>query len=153
MDNKIDWRKMSVNRNTDYNSLVERYCPPKNPVSKEEPVFNTIKDFMVFAALVGFQLELFKPIENKNNTISIILETYENTDHDAYIYLIALSRKSSLNILKDENLREAISIFEGYCNGGLEHINKWVFNNVGQHLNSDILFNQTLEYLIEAEND
>ncbi|WED22804.1 hypothetical protein L3Q72_05275 [Vibrio sp. JC009] len=153
MDNQIDWRKISVSRSTDYESLVDRYCSTKNSRTNESMVFGTIKDFMVFAALVGFQMKLFKPLESKTNTISILLETYASTNHDAYIYLMALYKKPTLDVLKDENLREAISIFEGYCNGGLEHINKWVLNNVGQHLNSDILFNQTLEYLIEAEND
>lgn len=153
MDNQFDWRKMSVSRSTNYESLVERYCSTKNSTSNEEAVFSTIKDFMVFSALIGFQLGLFKPLESKTNTIPIILETYASTNHDSYIYLMALSKKTSLDVLKDENLREAISIFEAYCNGGLEHINKWVFNNVGQHLNSDILFNETLEYLIETEND
>lgn len=151
MDNQSDWRKMSVSRSTNYEALVERYC--KDAASSGEAVFGTIKDFMVFSALVGFQLNLFKSLESKTNTISIILETYASTNHDSYIYLMALSKRRTLDVLKDENLRDAISIFEGYCNGGLEHINNWVSNNVGQHLNSDILFNVTLEYLNETEND
>lgn len=151
MNNQFDWRKMSVCRSTNYESLVECYC--KNSNSSGEVVFSTIKDFMVFSALVGYQLNLFKPLENKTNTISIILETYASTNHDSYIYLMALSKKPTLDILKDDNLKEAIEIFEAYCNGGLEHINSWVFNNVGQYLNSDILFNETLSYLNEAEHD
>ncbi len=85
------------------------------------------------------------------NKISIILETYASTNHDSYIYLMALSKKPSLDTLKDENLREAISIFEAYCNGGLEYIGRWIFSNVGKDIGSDILFNQTLEYLIDNE--
>ncbi|WP_318479813.1 hypothetical protein [Photobacterium leiognathi] len=150
MDNYSEWRKLSVCRNTEYESLVEKLCSTKNS-SSDETVFSTIKDFMVFAALVGFQLDLYRPLESNMNKISIILETYAHTNHDAYIYLMALSKKPSLDILKDENLREAISIFEAYCNGGLEYIGKWIFSNVGKDIGSDILFNQTLEYLIDNE--
>ncbi|WP_318462203.1 hypothetical protein [Photobacterium leiognathi] len=150
MDNYSEWRKLSVCRNTEYESLVEKLCSTKNS-SSNETVFSTIKDFMVFAALVGFQLDLYRPLESNMNKISIILETYASTNHDSYIYLMALSKKPSLDILKDENLREAISIFEAYCNGGLEYIGKWIFSNVGKDIGSDILFNQTLEYLIDNE--
>ena len=150
MDNYNEWRKLSVCRSTEYESLVEKLCSTKNALSNET-VFSTIKDFMVFSALVGFQLDLYRPLESKTNKISIILETYTSTNHDSYIYLMALSKKSSLDILKDENLREAIGIFEAYCNGGLEYISKWIFSNVGKDIGSDILFNQTLEYLIDNE--
>lgn len=150
MDNYSEWRKLSVCRNTEYESLVEKFCSTKNASSKET-VFSTIKDFMVFSALVGFQLDLYRPLESNMNKISIVLETYASTNHDSYIYLMALSKKKSLDILKDENLREAIGIFEAYCNGGLEYIRKWVFSNVGKDIGSDILFNQTLEYLIDNE--
>ncbi|HIF9466546.1 hypothetical protein [Photobacterium damselae] len=150
MDNYSEWRKLSVCRNTEYESLVEKLCSTKNS-SSDETVFSTIKDFMVFAALVGFQLDLYRPLESNMNKISIILETYASTNHDSYIYLMALSKKPSLDTLKDENLREAISIFEAYCNGGLEYIGRWIFSNVGKDIGSDILFNQTLEYLIDNE--
>ncbi len=61
MDNYSEWRKLSVCRNTEYESLVEKLCSTKNS-SSDETVFSTIKDFMVFAALVGFQLDLYRPL-------------------------------------------------------------------------------------------
>ena len=56
-----------------------------------------------------------------------------------------------LKILKDDNLRCSIAIFEGYCNSGLKHIDSWIMNNIGEPLVTNILFNQTLEYLVENE--
>lgn len=146
MDNIL---KLPVRRSDEYEKLVVQYCATKDAQPGEKKVFNTIKDFMVFAALIGFQLNKSKPLDGEMSTTSIILETYATTKHDAYIYLIALAKNEALDILKDENLRDAIKIFEGFCNAGLEHINKWVFDNIGQHISEDILFNQTLDYLLE----
>jgi len=146
MDNIL---KLPVRRSDEYEKLVVQYCATKDSYSGEKKVFSTIKDFMVFAALIGYQLNKSKPLDSGMTTTSIILETYASTKHDAYIYLISLAKNESLDILNDENLRDAIKIFEGFCNAGLEHINKWVFDNIGQHISEDILFNQTLDYLLE----
>lgn len=147
----FDWRKLSVRRASFFESLEEKLCSTKRGVNTNDYIFSTIKEFMVFSALVGFQLDKFKPLTAKTNTTSILLETYATTKHDAYIYLIALAKEPSLEILKDENLKKSISIFEGYCNGGLEVIDDWVVNNLGEPLVADVLFNQTLEYLTDNE--
>ncbi|MGL5336468.1 MAG: hypothetical protein ACRC9R_10065 [Enterovibrio sp.] len=146
----IDWRKLSVRRDARFESLEERFCSTKGAKSDNQ-IFNTVKEFMVFAALVGYQVDDYQPLESKANTTPILLDTYATTGHDAYIYLIALAKKPSLDILKDENLKDAISIFEGFCNGGLNHIDGWIMNNINEPLVANILFTQTLKYLAENE--
>ncbi|EGR7943016.1 hypothetical protein [Vibrio vulnificus] len=148
MADMIDWRKLSVRRDARFETLEERFCSTKGAKS-DSRVFSTVKELMVFAALVGYQLDDYQPLESKVNTTPILLDTYATTEHDAYIYLLALAKEPSLNMLKDEHLRDAIGIFEGYCNSGLKHIDSWIMNNIGEPLVSNILFNQTLEYLIE----
>tara|TARA_R110001583_G_scaffold3666_11_gene22709 strand:+ start:13907 stop:14362 length:456 start_codon:yes stop_codon:yes gene_type:complete len=150
MSESLDWRKLAVRRDSCFDVLEKRFCSTKDSTNPDA-AFSTIKEFMVFAALVGFQLDEYQPITSKSNTGSILLETYASTKHDAYIYLIALGRKASLDILKDENLKEAIGVFEGYCNGGLRHIDNWVMNNISEPLVKNILFNETLEFLINQE--
>lgn len=150
MSDIIDWRKLSVRRDASFEALEERFCSTKG-AKADTRVFNTVKELMVFAALIGYQLNEFQPIASKSNTTPILLDTYSTTGHDAYIYLIALSKEPTLDMLKDENLRDAIGIFEGYCNGGLKLIDSWLMNNISESLVSNILFNQTLEYLIENE--
>ncbi|WP_198650253.1 hypothetical protein [Oceanimonas marisflavi] len=150
MTETLDWRSLSVRRDSRFEALEGKFCSTKNSENSRS-VFSTVKEFMVFSALVGFQLDEFKPLESKVNSTPILLSTYATTKHDAYIYLIALSKDPSLEIIKSENLRDAIGIFEGYCNGGLHHIDNWVMNNVGEPVTTDILFNQTLEFLTENE--
>ncbi|MCE4935883.1 hypothetical protein [Aliivibrio fischeri] len=150
MADMIDWRKLSVRRDARFEALEEKFCSTKGAKS-DSKIFDTVKELMVFSALVGYQLDDYQPLESKTNTTPILLDTYATTDHDAYIYLLALAKEPSLDMLKDEHLRDAIGIFEGYCNSGLKHIDSWIMNNIGEPLVSNILFNQTLEYLIENE--
>jgi dnd system-associated protein 4 len=146
----FEWHKLRVHRDDRFETLVEKFCSTKNS-SNTDVVFSTIKELMVFAALVGFQLDEFEPLQSKSNCISISMETYATTKHDAYIYLLALAKKTTLDILKDQHLKEAITIFEGYCNAGLKHIDNWIINNLGEPILEDILFNQTLIFLSDNE--
>ncbi|GAD88822.1 hypothetical protein VHA01S_010_00480 [Vibrio halioticoli NBRC 102217] len=150
MPDSFDWRKLPVRRDARFEMLEEKFCSTKGAKS-DVRVFSTIKELMVFAALIGYQLDDYKPLESKVSTTPILLETYATTGHDAYIYLIALAKEPSLNTLKDENLRFAISIFEGYCNSGLSYIDSWIMSNIGEPLMTNILFNHTLEYLVDNE--
>lgn len=145
----FDWRKLSVRRDSRFDVLEQKFCSTKSS-ENSDVVFRTVKEFMVFSALVGFQLDDFKPLKSSSST-PILLETYATTKHDAYIYLIALANNASLDILKDEGLRDAIGIFEGYCNAGLLHIDNWVLNNISEPILENILFYQTLNFLSDNE--
>ncbi|USD59499.1 hypothetical protein J4N45_13345 [Vibrio sp. SCSIO 43140] len=144
-----DWRKLQVYRDSCFESLESKLCTNKG--STDPNAFGAIKDLMVFAALVGYQLDKFEPLTDKSSGSSILLETYASTDKDSYIYLIALAKEPSLDILKNEQLRKAIGIFEAYCNGGLKYIDSWLMKNISEPLVTNTLFNQTLEFLIEND--
>lgn len=146
----LDWRELSVNRDARFENLEERFCSTKGAKS-DTRIFSTIKELMVFAALIGYQLDDYQPLKPKVDKKDIKLRIYASTGHDAYIYLLALAKEPSLDILKDDNLRDAIGIFEAYCNAGLKHIDSWIMNNIGESLVANILFSQTLEYLVENE--
>ncbi|WP_413479523.1 hypothetical protein [Vibrio hibernica] len=150
MAEMIDWRRLSVHRDNRFNDLDEKFCSTKGAKS-DACVFNTVKELMVFAALIGYQEDEYHPLNTKANTTPISLDTYATTNHDAYIFLLALAKNPSLDILKDESLKDAIAIFEGYCNGGLKIIDSWVMNNISEPLITNVLFKQTLNYLIEHE--
>lgn len=146
MADVIDWRGFQVYRDSRYESLVEKLCATKG---SGDFLFSTVKELMVFAALVGYQHGTYKPLKNKLNCIQISLGTYANTKHDAYIYLLALTKLPSVDILKDDQLRDAIGIFEGYCNAGLEYIDSWILSKMGESKVENILYLKTLEFLSE----
>ncbi|MGV2839073.1 hypothetical protein [Vibrio cyclitrophicus] len=150
MTENFDWRKLRVHRDERFEDLVEKLCATKSS-NEQDFLFKTIKEFMVLAAMVGFEIGEFKPFRSKVNTISIPLDTYSTTKHDAYIYLLALAERPTLDILKEEHLKEAIEIFEGYCNAGLNHIDDWVINNMNESLLENVLFKMTLEFMTENQ--
>ncbi|KAB7653192.1 MAG: hypothetical protein ACRDC6_09715 [Shewanella sp.] len=150
MAEMIDWRKLPVRRDCKFESLEELLCSTKGGAG-DKKTFNTIKELMVFAALVGYQLDKYEPITAKAKTTPILMDTYATSNHDEFIYLIALAKQPTLDILKDENIRNAINIFECYCNGGLNHIDNWIISNIGEQNKVNILFNKTLDFLIECE--
>ena len=145
MSKELNWRVMSVYRDSKYEHLITKFALPE---SGKRKTFSKNKDMMVFCALLGFESELFQPIDSRAKKISISLETYANTKDDAYIYLLALTKEPNLDILKIENLNKAIKIFEGYCNAGLRTLDEWNMKHSGDYEGFDMLFDESFEHLI-----
>ena len=145
---KQTWKKLPVKRDRIHEPLVDKLTSNKEGNSA---LFPYIKDLMVFAAMVGFSKSKRKPIGNE--TVSIILETYETDRKDAFIYLIALMTEKNGACLKNENLLSSIKIFEEYCNAGLAEIQFWFDENPGDHLGIDTLSDKIFEQVIRNEQD
>lgn len=149
---RIDWRKRGVKRERNHEPLVTKLSSSRGA---ENPIFSFNKDLMVFAAMVGHSLGKRRPIAG--DTISILLEQYAPSPPaaqlDAYIYLIALMEDKNATILKDENLAEAIKIFEEYCNAGLYEIKLWLDENPGDHEGIDTLYKKIFEKIVQNEKD
>lgn len=144
---KDNWRGLNVKRDRRHEPLEEKLCTNRDG---HEPVFRYIKDLMVFAAMVGFSLGKRKPLES--DTVPITLGTYSTDSKDAFIYLVALVTERTGTILKDENLSDAIKIFEEYCNVGLDCIKLWFDENPGDHIGVDTLSEKIYEQVIENES-
>ena len=145
---KLDWRKQRVERERTHEPLVARLCSSKGT---GKPLFAFNKDLMVFAAMVGHSLNKRTPL--KGDVIQIILDTYATDQKDAFIYLIALMEEKNATVLKDENLSEAIKIFEEYCNAGLYEITLWLDENPGDHEGIDTLYKKIFDKIIENERE
>ncbi|PML10544.1 hypothetical protein BCT86_00825 [Vibrio breoganii] len=150
MSSETAWRDLNVYRDSKYDNLVTRFCSTRTKTTESENqqsvIFKTVKELMVFAALIGLETENYKPISG-GKKIPITLDTYSRTKHDAYIYLIALSQQPDLDVLKNENLPTAIKHFEAYCNGGLEVISNWILQNLSEDFGTNTIFSKVLEHL------
>ncbi len=145
---KFDWRKQRVERERTHEPLVTRLCTNQG---NRKPLFAYNKDLMVFAAMVGHSTNTRRPL--KGDVISIILDTYSTDQKDAFIYLIALMEEKNATILKDENLSNAIKVFEEYCNAGLYEITLWLDENPGDHEGIDTLYKKIFEKIVQNEID
>lgn len=146
-DERDAWRKRAVKRDRKHEPLVEKLTVDKSETGR--PIFSFKKDLMVFAAMIGYSKKRRSKISRDN--ISIILETYHKDDQDGFIYLIALMTKKDVTILKDQNLLDAIVIFEEYCNYGLEEIQLWLDENPGDIEAIDTLSEKIFDQVILNE--
>jgi len=149
-DKSREWRNINVRRNRKYEPLVEKLCSRKSSYSNR-PVFEFNKDLMVFAAVVGYSNNFKESLDP--DSIQITLGTYSSDEKDGYIYLLALLEEKNVNILKENNVLEAVKIFEDYCNGGLSIINTWLADNPGDIEGIDTLVEKIFDQLVQISVD
>ena len=151
MDNdKLRLSSINVRRDTKFENLVDRLC--KESSFSEKSLFPYIKDLMVFAALIGHANKSMIPIPQGSKTIPITLETYSSDEKDSFIYLLALMENKDATCLKNTNIHDAIKIFEGYCNGGLEIIQRWFLEHSSEPDVMNVLLDKIYEQ-IQKNND
>jgi len=105
-------------------------------------LFNTLAEVLVFAAILGKSHGRKKPIEEARPN-PIRFSIFQNTNLDSYVFLIAVNETAGYDILQDENLNDAIAIFESYAFGGLELISEWIEKS-GKGLHEAILEQMSL---------
>lgn len=123
LQTRDSWRNVGVKRERAHEALVSRFTAIDGGI----PVFQYIKDLMVFAATVGHSIGQKKPVEG--DTVSITLDTYSSDQKDGFVYILALLEAKDANVLRPENLNEAVCVFEEYCNAGLYEIQRWLDEN------------------------
>lgn len=145
-----DWRGINVRRNRRYEHVVETLCTRKTE-STQKPIFEFNKDLMVFAAMVGYSVNVKEEVSD--DSIQIVLQTYATDEKDGYIYLLGLLEKRDVNDLRDANLTNSVGIFEEYCNGGLGIIDRWLSENPQDLDGVDTLSEKILEELSAIDRD
>ncbi len=90
----------------------------------ETSLFTTIRQLMIFAALLGYSQNRKIPLDKTKGVEDIQIHIFEN-DLD-YINMIALADQQNPEIFKDNNNFDVIEVFEEYANGGFEIINGWL---------------------------
>ena len=142
-----NWGEYPVCRNEKYNTLCKRFCKVGDEPDESVKIWSNFKEFMIFAAMVGFTKNK-KEALSKNN-IKISFRTYTNTSDDGYIYLLSLIEKNDTNQLKDSGLKDVISTFEEYCNGGLSIIQTWIDEDPSDIDGIDTFYDKILEQLVK----
>lgn len=138
-----NWRDIQVYRDRKHEPLVEKLT------QADSRIFNHNKDLMVFAAMVGYSQKKTMPVST--DKIQITLGTYNNTQQDTFIYLLALLDKKDATCLKHEYLTNSVKVFEGYCNAGLSIIQSWMDENPGDPTGIDTLEKKIVEQVLRNE--
>jgi len=84
-----------------------------------------MREFMCFAAVLGFEKDRKKPLDAV--TMEIDGRTFENHQQSLdLLYLIALADAKDVDLLRENNEDQCLTIFEQYAEGGFEEIAAWL---------------------------
>lgn len=138
--------KNSVIRDSEYEYVYQELG------NKQASIFETMKDLMVFCALLALRKELSRlPIERRSRD-GIKLDSFKNEDK-IIIDIIALEITKDIEILTNENHNEKISIFEELANAGMKCLYD-SFNQVPSQVELRKFINENLpEMKIESSID
>ena len=146
MTKSIKWTNIGIQRDRKFEPLINKL------LKTDVAVFAHNKDLMVFAAMVGFANKKFMPLQClQSDRIQITLDTYETTQQDTFVYLLALVEKRNVDCLKTENLTESVKVFEGFCNAGLNIIQGWFDDNPGDPIGIETIVDKVIEQTIINE--
>jgi dnd system-associated protein 4 len=115
-------RLLNVNRSTSNESVINPLAKSAGPGNVTP--FNTIRELLCFAAMLGFAKGERRPLVGEKEDIA--RSTFEENDSYDFVFLIGVAETNSLDILKDGNEAELNRIFEEYAQGGLDIIATWM---------------------------
>ena len=102
-----------VRRPETKSALLERL------VHREEGVFETYKDAMVFVAALAASRNESKPFEKSDEPIDYTTFA-RNSDQEALFQLLSIYNKGDLQLLAEGHANDRLIIFEEYAHAGLE---------------------------------
>ena len=101
----------------------------------DTPVFPTLRELMLFAAMLGKKENSSIPRKGQSGTVDIKYFEAEGFKKDGIVYLVSLLDTKDPSILKGD-ASEAWKLFESYVNGGMKIMQGWL---VGLHSHDDIV--------------
>jgi len=93
---------------------------------KDAVLFTTLRDALSFAATLGYKESRRVPLDPNLGKEDIQPSVYHMNEAVDLIFAMALAESKSIDILKPENEKKCIQIFEEYANGGLHLIKEWL---------------------------
>lgn len=89
-------------------------------------MFLTLRDALDFAAALGYREGRRWKFDANFGRVDIQATVYNGNNAIDTIFAIGLAEAKSADILKAQNEKECILIFEEYANGGLALITEWI---------------------------
>jgi dnd system-associated protein 4 len=113
-----------IRRSSRFENLVRLLAEANHPKAKR-PIFPTLRELMCFAAVLGFEKERKKQLDEK--TVELDARRFpEHPQTVDLIYLLALADGKDAEVLREDNEDKALEVFEQYAEGGFEIISDWL---------------------------
>jgi len=115
----------NINRSGGNELMVQRLCVEKLP-ELGKSLFPTIREFMSFAALLGYSEGRRIPLDRKAGVEDIAGAQYEHHEAIEILFALAIAEKKNSDILREGNESECVQIYEEYANGGMSLVAEWL---------------------------
>ena len=128
-------KAVSVNRSKVFEAIVQKLSGEKAILFAEsgKKLFPTIREFLTFCALLGFQSKTRLKLDTSSGTEDIQGVIYEDTEALEFIWLIGLAETQNIELIQDGNERKCAEIFEEYANGGLQILHNTLTSTSEEH--------------------
>jgi len=93
---------------------------------KEATMFPFLREAMTFCAVLGYKERRRLPLDNSVGTEDFAGAQYQLNEAVDIMFALALADAKDSNILRPENEKECVRIYEEYANGGLDLVQSWI---------------------------
>jgi dnd system-associated protein 4 len=103
----------SIKRPAEYEDIFQRYANPQYENKIPSSPFNSMKDFCMICAIMGYNSGIYKPFDKGEPIRTSIFSNYDIK----LIKMIAVAHTKDVTVLQDHE--KVVKIFEGFINGGV----------------------------------
>lgn len=93
---------------------------------KDATMFPTLREALTFCAVLGYKERRKVPLDANVGTEDIAGAQYQTNSAVDMVFALALADRKSSDILRPDQEKECIKIYEEYANGGLELVQSWI---------------------------
>ena len=93
---------------------------------KDAKLFPTLREAMSFCAVLGYKERRKKQLDSYAGTEDIAGAQYQINEAVDIVFALALAEAKNSDILRPEQERDCVQIYEEYANGGLELVQSWI---------------------------
>jgi dnd system-associated protein 4 len=93
---------------------------------KDANLFPTLREALSFCAVLGYKERRKKALDLHAGTEDIAGAQYQINEAVDIVFALALADTKNSDILRPEQERECVQIYEEYANGGLELVQSWI---------------------------
>ena len=92
----------------------------------KDAMFPTLREALSFCAVLGYKERRRLRLDGSAGTEDIAGAQYQLNEAVDIVFALAVAEEKNSDILKPDNEKECVQIYEEYANGGLELIQGWV---------------------------
>lgn len=91
----------------------------------KDAMFPTLREALTFCAVLGYKERRRLPLDT-SGTEDIAGAQYMNNEAVDVLFALALAEKKQSDILREDQEKECVQIYEEYANGGLDLVASWI---------------------------